>query len=109
MVLATIVVTLPFVVREVEPVLREIGVEQEAAAATLGASAWQTLLRIALPAIRWGLGYAVILTVPRSLGEFGAVIMVSSNQPGSRSHSPCWSTDAISRATSTAPTPRRRC
>lgn len=82
MVLATIFVTLPFVVREVEPVLREIGVEQEEAAATLGASAWQTFLRITLPAIRWGLGYGVILTVARSLGEFGAVIMVSSNQPG---------------------------
>jgi sulfate transport system permease protein len=82
MVLATIFVTLPFVVREVEPVLREIGVEQEEAAATLGASAWQTFLRITLPAIRWGLGYGMILTVARSLGEFGAVIMVSSNQPG---------------------------
>ncbi|MEH3155385.1 MAG: sulfate ABC transporter permease subunit [Gordonia paraffinivorans] len=82
MVLATVFVTLPFVVREVEPVLREIGVEQEEAAATLGASAWQTFLRITLPAIRWGLGYGVILTVARSLGEFGAVIMVSSNQPG---------------------------
>ncbi|GAA2053598.1 sulfate ABC transporter permease [Williamsia deligens] len=82
MVLATVFVTLPFVVREVEPVLREIGVEQEEAAATLGATAWQTFLRVTLPAIRWGLGYGVILTVARSLGEFGAVIMVSSNQPG---------------------------
>jgi sulfate transport system permease protein len=82
MVLATIFVTLPFVVREVEPVLREIGLEQQEAAATLGATSWQTFWRITLPAIRWGLAYGVILTIARSLGEFGAVIMVSSNEPG---------------------------
>lgn len=82
MVLATLFVTLPFVVREVEPVLVEIGTEQEQAAATLGANAWQTFWRITLPAIRWGLTYGVVLTVARSLGEFGAVIMVSSNAPG---------------------------
>jgi len=82
MVIATIFVTLPFVVREVEPVLREIGTEQEEAAATLGATGWQTFSRITLPAIRWGLTYGVILTVARSLGEFGAVTMVSSNFPG---------------------------
>ena len=82
MVLATLFVTLPFVVREVEPVLHEIGTEQEQAASTLGASAWQTFWRITLPAIRWGLTYGVVLTVARSLGEFGAVIMVSSGFPG---------------------------
>ncbi|WP_018179213.1 sulfate ABC transporter permease [Jongsikchunia kroppenstedtii] len=82
MVLATIFVTLPFVVREVEPVLREIGLEQQEAAATLGAAPWQTFARVTLPAIRWGLAYGVILTIARSLGEFGAVIMVSSNEPG---------------------------
>jgi sulfate/thiosulfate transport system permease protein len=82
MVLATIFVTLPFVVREVEPVLHEIGDEQEQAAATLGASKWQTFWRITLPAIRWGLTYGIVLTVARSLGEFGAVIMVSSGFPG---------------------------
>jgi sulfate transport system permease protein len=82
LVIATIFVTLPFVVREVEPVLHEIGDEQEQAAVTLGASRWQTLWRITLPAIRWGLTYGVVLTVARSLGEFGAVIMVSSNVPG---------------------------
>jgi len=82
MVLATIFVTLPFVVREVEPVLREIGEEQEQAAATLGADAWQTFWRITLPAIRWGLTYGIVLTVARALGEFGAVIMVSSGFPG---------------------------
>ncbi|HET6666464.1 MAG TPA: sulfate ABC transporter permease subunit CysW [Intrasporangium sp.] len=82
MVIATIFVTLPFVVREVEPVLHEIGTEQEQAAATLGASWWQTFWRITLPAIRWGLTYGVVLTVARALGEFGAVIMVSSGFPG---------------------------
>ncbi|MEV6771610.1 sulfate ABC transporter permease subunit CysW [Nocardia sp. NPDC051030] len=82
MVLATIFVTLPYVVREVEPVLHEIGDDQEQAAATLGASGWQTFWRITLPAIRWGLTYGVVLTVARSLGEFGAVIMVSSALPG---------------------------
>ncbi|KAA0022972.1 sulfate ABC transporter permease subunit CysW [Antrihabitans cavernicola] len=82
MVIATIFVTLPFVVREVEPVLHEIGDDQEQAAATLGASGWQTFWRITLPAIRWGLTYGVVLTVARALGEFGAVIMVSSGFPG---------------------------
>jgi sulfate transport system permease protein len=82
MVIATLFVTLPFVVREVEPVLHEIGTEQEQAAATLGASSWQTFWRITLPAIRWGLTYGVVLTIARSLGEFGAVIMVSSGFPG---------------------------
>lgn len=82
MVLATIFVTLPFVVREVEPVLHEIGDDQEQAAATLGASRWQTFWRITLPAIRWGLTYGVVLTVARALGEFGAVIMVSSGFAG---------------------------
>jgi len=82
MVIATIFVTLPFVVREVEPVLQEIGQEQEQAASTLGANGWQTFWRITLPAIRWGLTYGVVLTVARALGEFGAVIMVSSGFAG---------------------------
>lgn len=82
MVLATVFVTLPFVVREVEPVLHEIGDEQEQASVTLGASTWQTFWRITLPAIRWGLTYGVVLTVARALGEFGAVLMVSSGFPG---------------------------
>lgn len=82
MVLATIFVTLPFVVREVEPVLHEIGDEQEQAAATLGASRWQTFRRITLPSIRWGLVYGVVLTVARALGEFGALIVVAGGVPG---------------------------
>ncbi|WP_313676848.1 sulfate ABC transporter permease subunit CysW [Mycolicibacterium sp.] len=81
-VLASIFVTVPFVIREVEPVLHELGTEQEEAAATLGATWWQTFWRITLPSIRWGLTYGVVLTVARTLGEFGAVVMVSSNLPG---------------------------
>ena len=73
MVLATIFVSLPFVVREVVPVLHEIGDEQEQAAQTLGANWWQTFRRITLPAIRWGVAYGVVLATARALGEFGAV------------------------------------
>lgn len=77
MVIATIFVSLPFVVREVVPVLREIGTEQEQAALTLGASPAQVFWRITLPAIRWGVAYGVILTTARALGEYGAVAVVS--------------------------------
>jgi sulfate/thiosulfate transport system permease protein len=82
MILATIFVSLPFVVREVVPVLREIGTEQEQAAATLGASGFQTFRRITLPAIRWAVAYGVVLTTARSLGEFGAVSVVSGHLAG---------------------------
>jgi len=82
MVLATIFVSLPFVVRETVPVLEEIGTEQEQAAATLGASGWQTFWRITLPAIRWGVGYGIVLTTARALGEFGAVSVVSGRLAG---------------------------
>src|SRR5947209_384099 len=81
-VLATIFVSLPFVAREVAPVLREVGDEQEQAAATLGASAWQAFWRVTLPSIRWGLVYGVVLSVARALGEFGAVSVVSGNISG---------------------------
>jgi len=81
-VLASIFVTVPFVIREVEPVLHELGTDQEEAAATLGATWWQTFGRITLPSIRWGLTYGIVLTVARTLGEYGAVLMVSSNLPG---------------------------
>jgi sulfate transport system permease protein len=82
MVLATIFVSLPFVVREVVPVLREIGTEQEQAAATLGASAFQTFRRVTWPAIRWATAYGVVLTTARALGEFGAVSVVSGRLAG---------------------------
>jgi sulfate/thiosulfate transport system permease protein len=82
MVLATVFVSLPFVAREVMPVLREVGDEQEQAAATLGASRWQTFWRITLPAIRWGVAYGVVLSTARALGEFGAVSVVSGHVAG---------------------------
>jgi sulfate transport system permease protein len=82
MVLATIFVCLPFVVREVTPVLREIGDEQEQAAATLGASRTQTFFRVTLPAIRWGVAYGIVLSTARAIGEFGAVSVVSGKIAG---------------------------
>jgi sulfate transport system permease protein len=82
MVLATIFVSLPFVVREVVPVLREIGTEQDEAAWTLGASPFATFRRVTLPAIRWGITYGVVLTTARALGEFGAVSVVSGKLAG---------------------------
>jgi sulfate/thiosulfate transport system permease protein len=82
MVLATIFVSLPFVVREVMPVLQEIGDEQEQAATTLGANWWQTFWRVTLPAIRWGVAYGVVLATARALGEFGAVSVVSGKISG---------------------------
>jgi sulfate transport system permease protein len=82
MVLASIFVSLPFVVRETVPVLQEIGTEQEQAASTLGANAWQTFRRVTLPAIRWGVAYGVVLTTARVLGEFGAVTIVSGSITG---------------------------
>ena len=82
MVIATIFVSLPFVVREVVPVLREIGTDQEQAASTLGASGWQTFRRVTFPAIRWAVAYGVVLTTARSLGEYGAVAVVSGRLVG---------------------------
>jgi sulfate/thiosulfate transport system permease protein len=82
MILVTIFISLPFVVREVVPVLREIGTDQEQAAETLGASPWQTFRRITLPAIRWAVAYGVVLTTARALGEFGAVSVMSGRVVG---------------------------
>jgi sulfate transport system permease protein len=82
MILVTIFVSLPFVVREVVPVLREIGTEQEQAAETLGASAFQIFRRITLPAIRWAVVYGIVLTTARALGEFGAVSVMSGRIAG---------------------------
>jgi sulfate transport system permease protein len=77
MVIATVFVALPLVVRAVVPVLEEIGDEQEQAAATLGANGFQRFMRITLPSIRGALAYGVVLALARSLGEYGAVAVVS--------------------------------
>jgi sulfate transport system permease protein len=88
MVLATVFVSLPLVVREIAPVLEEIGVEQEQAASTLGASPAQTFRRITLPGIRWALAYGVVLTLARALGEYGAVAVVSGRLVGKTQTAP---------------------
>lgn len=82
MILATLFVTLPFMVRELMPVLEAFGVQQELAAATLGASGWQTFWRVTLPALRWGFIYGITLTFARALGEFGAVLVVGGGVQG---------------------------
>ena len=82
MTIATIFVSLPFVVREVVPVLREIGTDQEQAAETLGARPLTVFRRVTLPAIRWAVGYGVVLTTARAIGEFGAVSIVSGRIEG---------------------------
>lgn len=77
MLLATLFVTLPFVIREVIPVLKEFGIQQEESAYVLGASRWQAFWRVTLPSIKWGLAYGITLTIARSIGEFGAILVVS--------------------------------
>jgi sulfate transport system permease protein len=77
MVLVTIFICVPFTIREVVPVLEEVGVEEEDAARTLGASVWRTFFRVTIPNIRWGLLYGIALTIARSIGEIGAVLIVS--------------------------------
>lgn len=81
-IMATAFVALPLVIREVVPTLEEIGIEQEQAARSLGANAWQTFWRITLPGIKWAVVYGVVLSLARSLGEFGAVKVVSGNVLG---------------------------
>ena len=78
-IMATAFVSLPLVIREIVPVLQEIGTEQEQAARSLGAGPWQSFWRITLPSIRWALVYGVVLSLARALGEFGAVKIVSGN------------------------------
>jgi sulfate transport system permease protein len=82
MIMATVFVALPLMIREVVPVLEELGDDQEQAARSLGANGFQTLRRITLPAIKWAIVYGVVLSLARSLGEFGAVKIVSGNIAG---------------------------
>ena len=82
MVLVTIFICIPFVIREVVPVLKEVGVTEEEAARTLGASSLQTFFRVTLKNIRWGLSYGIALTTARSIGEIGAVLIVSGSITG---------------------------
>ena len=82
MIMATCFVALPLVTREVVPVLEEMGDDQEQAARSLGANAWQTFRRITLPGIRWAIVYGVVLSLARSLGEFGAIKVVAGNVGG---------------------------
>jgi sulfate/thiosulfate transport system permease protein len=83
MVLATLFVTMPFMIRELVPVLEAFDTRQEKAAATLGANGWQTFWRVTFPALRWGLIYGITLTFARALGEFGAVLVIGGAAQGS--------------------------
>jgi sulfate transport system permease protein len=82
MVLATLFVTLPFMIRELIPVLEAFDTRQEKAAATLGANGWQTFWRVTFPALRWGMIYGITLTFARALGEFGAVLVIGGGVQG---------------------------
>jgi sulfate transport system permease protein len=82
MVMVTIFICIPFTIREVVPVLEELGTEEEDAARTLGASSLQTFFRVTLPNVRWGLLYGVALSTARALGEIGAVLIVSGTLQG---------------------------
>jgi sulfate transport system permease protein len=83
MILATLFVTMPFMIRELVPVLEAFDIRQEKAAATLGANSWQTFWRVTFPALRWGLIYGITLTFARALGEFGAVLVIGGAAQGS--------------------------
>lgn len=102
MVLATVFVCLPFVVREVTPVLEELGTDQEQAASVLGAGPVRTFARITLPAMRWALVYGVVLSSARALGEFGAVSIVSGNVVGQTQTLPLYIEDQFNNFNATA-------
>ena len=82
MVLATIFVTFPYVARELIPIMRAQGREQEEAALTLGAGGWKTFWHVTLPSVKWGLFYGIVLCNARAMGEFGAVSVVSGHIAG---------------------------
>jgi sulfate transport system permease protein len=82
MILATLFVTMPFMIRELIPVLENLGIAQEQAAATMGANGWQIFRRVTFPALRWGLIYGIMLTFARALGEFGAILVVGGGIKG---------------------------
>jgi sulfate transport system permease protein len=82
MILATLFVTLPFMIRELIPVLENLGIHQEQAASTMGASGWQIFRRVTFPALRWGFFYGITLTFARALGEFGAILVVGGGVQG---------------------------
>ena len=82
MVLATLFVTMPFMIRELIPVLKAFNIQQEKAAATLGANPWQTFWKVTFPALRWGMIYGITLTFARALGEFGAVLVIGGGVQG---------------------------
>ena len=94
MALATVIVTFPFMAREVIPLLEEEGRDQEEAARTLGASDWQVFWKVTLPSVRWAVVYGLILTTARALGEFGAVAVVSGNIAGQTQTLPLFIEDA---------------
>ena len=90
MVIVTIFICIPFVIREVSPVLQELGMQEEEAAKTLGASSFTTFRRITLPNIRWGLLYGIALSAARSIGEVGAVLVVSGSLMGQTETAPLY-------------------
>jgi sulfate transport system permease protein len=81
-VLASLFITVPFVARELIPLMKELGSEEEEAALVLGAGGWKTFFKVTLPNIKWGLMYGVILCSARTIGEFGAVSVVSGHIRG---------------------------
>jgi sulfate transport system permease protein len=87
-VLATLFVTVPFVARELIPLMQEQGAEEELAAVGLGAGAWQAFFRVTLPKIKWGLLFGVVLLNARAIGEFGAVSVVSGHVRGQTNTAP---------------------